>query len=157
MQFFTHDVDKKLQKCLQLIQQLEARYQAYMTMQQNLCKKDQKVGFFSDLGATGGKEQQKMRKSKGKKGGVKKKKSKPSLKAKDKIDEVIPKAIVKPFEKSLKSKKSKLAPVAKADEKSVMTDAIEEGEEINKFFQSLNIETEIETEETAPITAQDAP
>lgn len=33
MQFFTHDVDKKLQKCLHLIQQLEARYQAYMTMQ----------------------------------------------------------------------------------------------------------------------------
>lgn len=51
MQFFTHDVEKKQQKCLQLLQQLEARYQAYMTMQQNLCKKDLKVNFFPDQGS----------------------------------------------------------------------------------------------------------
>ena len=40
MQFFSHDIDKKYHKCWQLILQLEARYSAYMTMQQNLCKKD---------------------------------------------------------------------------------------------------------------------
>ena len=48
MQFFTHDVEKKKEKCRQLISQLEARYQAYMTMQGSLCKKDQKVNFLPD-------------------------------------------------------------------------------------------------------------
>jgi hypothetical protein len=40
MQFFTHDIDKKLAKCLELIQKLESRNQACMKFQESICKKD---------------------------------------------------------------------------------------------------------------------
>lgn len=49
MQFFSHDIEKKLQKYLEVVSKLESKNKACMKFQQSICKKESIVPYFNDI------------------------------------------------------------------------------------------------------------